>query len=74
MRFIDIYFLIKNFGLEKIFTLAQKKYKGAFNKYLALQALTYFIDADKEKEEKRTKTSAGISWDEIKKEMEKHDE
>ncbi len=67
--FIDIYFLIRNFGLERIFTLAQEKYKGLFNKYLALQSLTYFIDADKEKEEQRTKTSTGISWDKIKKEL-----
>jgi len=69
--FIDIYFLIKKFGLEKIFTLAQEKYKGSFNRYLALQALTYFIDADKEKEEQRTKTSTSISWDKIKKELTK---
>ena len=69
--FIDIYFLIKKFGLEKVFTLAQKKYKGLFNKYLALQALTYFTDADKEKDEQRAKTLIGISisWDEIKKEL-----
>lgn len=69
--FIDIYFLIKKFSLEKLFALAQEKYKGSFNRYLALQALTYFIDADKEKEEKRTKTSTGISWDKIKKEITK---
>jgi len=67
--FIDIYFLIRKFGLERIFTLAQEKYKGLFNKYLALQSLTYFIDANKEKEEQRTKTSTGISWDKIKKEL-----
>ncbi|MEA1963869.1 MAG: nucleotidyl transferase AbiEii/AbiGii toxin family protein [Candidatus Aerophobetes bacterium] len=67
--FIDIYFLLKEFGLERIFTLAQKKYRGLFNKYLALQALTYFVDADKEKKEKRTNISTEISWDEIKKEL-----
>jgi len=67
--FIDIYFLIKKFSLEKVFTLAQKKYKGLFNKYLALQALTYFVDADKEKEEQRTNISTSVSWDEIKKEL-----
>lgn len=67
--FIDIYFLTKRFGLERIFALTQKKYKGLFNKYLALQALTYFTDADKEREEQRAKTLIGISWDEIKKEL-----
>jgi len=67
--FIDIYFLTKRFGLERIFALTQKKYKGLFNKYLALQALTYFTDADKEKDEQRAKTLIGISWDEIKKEL-----
>jgi hypothetical protein len=61
--------LTKRFGLEKIFALTQKKYKGLFNKYLALQALTYFTDADKEREEQRAKTLIGISWDEIKKEL-----
>ena len=67
--FIDIYFLTKRFGLERIFALTQKKYKGLFNKYLALQALTYFTDADKERDEQRAKTLIGISWDEIKKEL-----
>lgn len=67
--FIDIYFLTKRFALERVFTLAQKKYKGLFNKYLALQALTYFTDADKEKDGQRAKTLIGISWDEIKKEL-----
>jgi len=59
--FIDIYFLTKRFGLERIFALTQKKYKGLFNKYLALQALTYFTDADKERDEQRAKTLIGIS-------------
>jgi len=67
--FVDIYFLIKKFGIEKIFTFAQEKYKKLFNKYSALQALTYFIDADREKEEERTRPSVGPGWDEIKKEL-----
>jgi len=65
--FIDIHFLLEKFSLERVFTLAQKKYKRLFNKYLALQALTYFVDADKEKGEQRTTISTSISWDEIKK-------
>lgn len=67
--FIDIYFSIKKFGLKRILAFAEEKYEKLFNKYLALQALVYFVDADKEKEEKRDKLSTDISWDKIKKEL-----
>lgn len=44
--FIDTYFLIQRFGLEHIFSYCEEKYAGIFNPYLALQALTYFEDAE----------------------------
>jgi hypothetical protein len=44
--FIDIYFLIQRFGLENIFSYSEEKYPGIFNPYLALQALTYFEEAE----------------------------
>ena len=44
--FIDIYYLIQRFGLEKIFSYSEEKYPGIFNPYLALQALTYFEEAE----------------------------
>jgi len=64
--FIDIYFLIKEFGLKKIFEIAKKKYPS-FNFYLALQALTYFADAEREKIKGRITYVKSISWSEIKK-------
>ena len=44
--FIDIYYLIQRFGLEKVFSYSEEKYPGIFNLYLALQALTYFEEAE----------------------------
>ena len=44
--FIDIYYLIQRFGLERIFSYSEEKYPGIFNPYLALQALTYFEEAE----------------------------
>ena len=44
--FIDIYYLIQRFGLERTFSYSEEKYAGIFNPYLALQALTYFEEAE----------------------------
>ena len=64
--FVDIYFLIKIFGLKKIFEIVKKKFPG-FNIYLGLQGLIYFKDADKEPEERGIKLKEKINWQEIKK-------
>lgn len=64
--FIDLYFLIKKIGLEKIFNLAKRKYPG-FNEYLVLQALTYFRDAEREVNERNINFFAPFNWEEIKK-------
>jgi len=64
--FVDIYFLIKNFDLKKIFEIAEKKYPS-FNPYLALQALTYFRDAEREKVKRKITYLQPINWREIKK-------
>lgn len=63
--FIDIYFLIKEFGLEKIIELVQKKYPE-FNVYVGLQGLTYFEDADKDPEKARFKLLKKADWKKIK--------
>ena len=64
--FFDVYFLIKNLGLGEIIELTQKKYPP-FNPYLALQALTYFEDAEKEKlEERKITFLKPTSWKEVK--------
>ena len=63
--FIDVYFLLKEFSLEEIFQVVKKKYPN-FNIYVALQGLTYFIDAEKE-QKRRLYLFQSISWNKIKK-------
>lgn len=63
--FIDIYFLIKKFGLEKIIDFTKEKYP-MFNIYIGFQGLTYFKDADENKEKSRCKMIEKIDWREIK--------
>lgn len=62
--FIDLYFLIKCLGLAKIFQLTKKKYPP-FNKYIGLQAITYFGDTDGASERKLTLLEP-VTWGEIK--------
>jgi predicted nucleotidyltransferase component of viral defense system len=62
--FADLYFLIKYLGLAKIFDLTEKKYPP-FNKYIGLQAITYFDDADIPLERKLILLEP-VTWKEIK--------
>jgi len=64
--FIDIYFLIKKFGLRQIIEFVKKKYP-MFNIYVGLQGLVYFKDADEDPEKKRYKLFKKIRWSEVKK-------
>lgn len=64
--FIDIYFLIKELGLEKIFEITKKKYPS-FNFYLAIQSLTFFDDAEKEKVKRIITYIKSVNWIGIKK-------
>jgi len=64
--FVDIYFLLGRFGLEKILQLTRAKYGRLYNEYAALRALTYFVDAESSDEASRFKLLAGISWEKIK--------
>ena len=64
--FIDIYFLIKEFGLKQIIEFIPKKYP-MFNIYVGLQGLTYFKDADEDPEKNRCKLFKEIRWNEVKK-------
>lgn len=63
--FIDIYFLLKEFPLEKIFEFIKKKYPN-FNIYVGLRGLTYFADAEK-KQKRRLYLFRFVSWIEVKK-------
>ncbi len=64
--FIDLYFLIKMFGFDKVLEFAEEKYPP-FNKYLALQALTYFIDADEDSKSFKASFFKEINWEGVKK-------
>lgn len=64
--FIDLYFLIKLLGLKKIFWACEKKY-STFNKYLALQALTYYDDAERAASGQNLAMLRHVSWKETKK-------
>lgn len=63
--FIDIYFILKEFTLEKIFKDYYKKYK-LNNKYLLLKSLVFFDDAD---QQPMPIMYDKITWEEIKKEI-----
>ena len=65
--FIDIYFLLKEFTVEKIFEFLKKKYPN-FNIYVGLRGLTYFVDAER-KQKRRLYLSHYVSWTEIKKSL-----
>lgn len=64
--FIDIYYLIKKMGLSRILKLSEQKYKD-FNTYLALQALLYFEDAEKERFSiRKIRLKESVKWNEVK--------
>lgn len=64
--FIDIYFLLKEFGLREIMEFTKEKYP-MFNIYVGLQGLIYFEDAEDDPEKHRFKMLRKINWREIKK-------
>ena len=64
--FVDIYFLIKEFGLEQIMKFAREKYP-AFNIYVGLQGLVYFQDADNDSDKSQLVMLQKPDWKEIKK-------
>lgn len=63
--FIDLYFLVKMLGLENIINFTKRKYPP-FNPYLAIQALTYFDDADADSKSFKATYYKETSWPEIK--------
>jgi len=66
--FVDVYYVLKIIGLDKIIALTEKKYQ-AFNKYIGLRALTYFQDAEENKGNRKLELMEKINWDKIKKEI-----
>lgn len=75
--FIDIYFLIKKYGLKEVLIFVEEKYPETFNEYRYLIAVTYFEDAEKsEQGRKRIYVYSGVSWTTVKRflsgEVKKH--
>jgi predicted nucleotidyltransferase component of viral defense system len=66
--FIDIYYLIKIFGLRKILFWAKKKYPE-YSEMVFLKGLVYFDDAEKEEERNIKIIDKSITWNNIKKEI-----
>jgi len=64
--FIDIYYLIKEFGLAQIIEFVKEKYP-MFNIYVGLTGLTYFKDADEDPEKGRFRLIKDVSWVKLKK-------
>jgi hypothetical protein len=64
--FIDLYFLMKEFSLEKIFCWAKEKFPP-FSPYVALRALTNFHDADQDQPLNRLKLLIKTDWESVKK-------
>ena len=65
--FVDIYYLLKKYGLKQILKFTQKKYPEAFNELNCLQALMYFKDAENlQKDRKRIYLYDNLEWKNIK--------
>lgn len=65
--FIDIYFLLEKYSLEKLIMFFEKKYKNIeYNKLHILKSLTYFEDAEDEPMPVMIK---GVEWGEVKKKI-----
>ena len=63
--FIDLYFLLEEFSLQKIFRWTKKKFPP-FNPYLGLRALTYFQDAEKDLKPVRFRLLKSADWGRVK--------
>jgi hypothetical protein len=67
--FVDIYHLIKIFGLKKILSLVKEKYPS-YQSLIFLKGLTYFEEAERETVERNIRLfSSTPAWDKIKKEI-----
>lgn len=66
--FVDMYFIIKKYGLKQILNFYKEKYPQAFNEYNCLISLTYFKDAEeKDQGRKRIYVYSGVDWKTVKK-------
>lgn len=66
--FYDIYYLIKELGLEKIISATYQKFPWyEENNVVVFTSLTYFVDADKDPEADRVQVfDTKLTWDKVK--------
>jgi predicted nucleotidyltransferase component of viral defense system len=65
--FIDIYFLLKSYSLETLFTYTRKKYSNVnYSEAHLLKSLVYFTDAE---DQPMPRMHIKVSWDQIKGEL-----
>ena len=65
--FIDLYFILQQVPLDKLFSALEKKYENInFNKLHILKSLTFFEEADKQPMPRMLKPT---TWDQIKDEL-----
>lgn len=69
--FVDIYYLIKELGMNPIMEAVYKKYPWYLdNNMIVLKSLTFFDEADNDSEAKRiTVFDSNISWEKVKLEI-----
>jgi predicted nucleotidyltransferase component of viral defense system len=63
--FIDIFFLMKEFGLKSILEFTKEKYP-MFNIYIGLQGLVYFEDAEGDPQKQRFRLLCNVNWKHVK--------
>lgn len=62
--FFDLYFILSDYTLTKLFSLLDKKYQNAkLNKLHIFKALTYFAEAEKQPDPKMLKP---VTWEQVK--------
>ncbi len=65
--FVDLYFLLQQFSLTEMLSLVNKKYSNNVD-VLTLKSLVYFDDAELQPD---CEMRIAVTWDEVKKEIEK---
>lgn len=63
--YIDIFYLLSIFSLEKMFAFVKKKYPQ-FNQYYSLRALTYFDDIEEKRGKEVRVFDKSFSWEKAK--------
>lgn len=66
--FVDLYYILQKYSLDKLFQSFEKKFKGVkYQELHLLKSISYFGDADNDPDPDMVQ---GVSWKEIKKNLE----